>query len=467
MARRRRGVGARLMAGLGEGLANLGPMMLRQQQMDRMDERAAKSQQAILDRQQTMARESAAREILKEVAEGADPQSAVARLSALGINLEPSALEQVRPTPQRRMLPTVDKINAATDYAGVLPEESVLQAGRKENLFDAQFAGPMLEGEEGMAGFDPAVRDTVKTAGARRRSFLDAPEKVTRTNPATGQSEMLTTSLGQLQNEPLAMGPTPEQQGVFKGIEEGATITQVGPQRAAQKGAEAKATLDVEQSPEAQAARTREAVNREVATLKATLPMQLELATKKAAIEVQQAVNKENAANVSASARASGDLSRFFTKVADLTRDLNDQEFGPSARAQGAIATAGSYVGMEPRIQELEQLIAQNARQLAIAMGVREANVSEKETVQALKGIGLSQWSTGTERRNALRNLQDLITISPAIAARSTANASVGERMSLGQNLMRARRAAEQEAIKAGFSVYLDPVTGAPTKVIQ
>ena len=241
MARRRRGVGSRLLAGLGEGLANLGPMMLRQQQMDRMDERAAKSQQAILDRQQTMARESAAREILKEVAEGADPQSAVARLSALGINLDPSALDQVRPSPQRRMAPTVEKINAATNLAGVLPDESVLQAGRKENLFDSQFAGPMLEGEEGLAGFDPAVRDTVKTAGARRRSFLDAPEKVTRTNPDTGVNEMLTTSLGQLQNAPLAMGPTPEQAGVFKGQEEGGLLKTVGPARATQAGAEAYA----------------------------------------------------------------------------------------------------------------------------------------------------------------------------------------------------------------------------------
>lgn len=472
MARRRR-AGARIAAGIGEGLANLGPLMLRQTAQDRYDERAQKSQEAILDRQQQMQTRGAVLELLKGLGAGGDPEQTAAMIGMLtGEAPSPSQLESLRPSPYRRMAPTRKAVTDAKTLLDVPPDESIATEGRAAGLGMPQewlIPGASMNDPFAEFGGDArgaAVREVGESAGARRRSFMDAPTETVTLQLPTGEEQTSMFSLSDL-TKGVTTKPTAEDQGRIKGVAENAATEVTGPGRAAQVGREEQARQDVAMSPTAVAARTREAVNREVATLKATLPMQLELAIRKAAIEVQQATNKENAANVATSSRAAGQLGIFFNKVADLTKGLNDQDYGPSARVQGALATAGSFVGMEPRIQELQQLIAQNLRPLAMVMGVREANTSDKDTLQALRGIGVSQWSTTKERRNALRNLQDLITLGPEVAKRAAPDADIGTRMTLAQGLMRSRRAAEQEAIRAGVDLYFDPVTGAPTKVIQ
>lgn len=307
MARRRRGVGSRLLAGLGEGLANIGPLMMRhatQSSMDARAERSAeaadlrqqKSAEAVALRQQQNAERAAVLQIRQAIAEGKlDPEQGAALIGQVTGNAQdPESLESVRPSPQRRMAPTMEDIDKATTLTGVRTDESIRSSGRTAGLFDPSFQGPMPEGEESFAGFDPSVREVGKVAGARRRSFLDAPEKVTRTNPDTGRNEMITTSLGQLQNEPLAMGPTPEQAGVFKGQEENAVLGIVGDARATQLGKEAKsaaqARQDVEMSPNAINARVSESARKAGASKTAEINAQIANAQKIIDFETQKAM---------------------------------------------------------------------------------------------------------------------------------------------------------------------------------
>ena len=53
------------------------------------------------------------------------------------------------------------------------------------------------------------------------------------------------------------------------------------------------------------------------------------------------------------------------------------------------------------------------------------------------------------------------------ITARANANAPIGERMAMVTTLTQQRRQAEQDAIRAGFDAYIDPVTQSPRRVIK
>ena len=442
--------------------------LMQDRLQERYDRRAAENAKEIAARQSEADLMDYIETLNKEVAEGGDPSSAAQRLSMrAGQRVEPSVFEGARPSPQRRMTKAVGEDIAKASSPEMVPtDEMIAGADQTQGLSIPDFA---VEGMD-FSGNDPyrlsssTARDFGAQAGAKRRALMAKPSKqVTVQNPdGSEQVDFVSEYEGPVRTKPDAAG-----QGVIKGTEKVSELGASGDALASQVEKEAKARQKVELSPEAQNARVREAVNKEIATLKATLPIQLDLATRKAAIEVQSAVNKENATNLASGARAAQQLGPFFDRVAELTKSLNTEDSGLMARAQGAVITGKAMAGYAPKVQELEQLIAQNARVLAIAMGVREANVSERETEQALKGIGLSQWSTTTERRNALRNLQDLITLSPAIAARVPSNAGIGERVSLAQQFMRQRRSAEQEAIRAGAASYLDPVTGGITAVIQ
>ena len=444
--------------------------LMQDRLQERYDRRAAENAKAIAAREEEGAKRRSAIELMGKAATGeADPDGVSQMLAALGIaDVDPSQVPQ--PAPRRRMEKLVGEgIDKATSPEMIDTDEAIAGKARTAGVALPEFA---YEGMEATSAETPDPYEHVgslgrefgERAGAKRRSLMAKPtEKVdVLTADGSQQTQFVSPYAGTVQSKPSAA-----QQGVIKGTEKISELETSGDALADQVEREAQARQNVELSPEAQNARVREAVNKEIATLKATLPMQLQIATEKAKIELANAVNKENAVNFASGARAAQNLGPFFDRVAELTKSLNTEESGLMARAQGATLTGLSYAGYAPKVQELEQLIAQNSRQLAIAMGVREANVSEKETAQAMKGIGLSQWSTVAERRNALRNLQDLITLSPAIAARVPSNAGIGERVSLAQQFMRQRRSAEQEAIKAGAASYLDPVTGGITAVIQ
>lgn len=475
MARRRSRLSGAL-AGLGEGITNAGDILLRTMMQDRLqsryDERAAKSAEAVATRQQDAADQAAIQKIIDEVAAGtSDPSSAATRISArTGRQVDPSSLESVRPSPRRRMEKAIGgDIAKATSPEMVPGDLDIASIARSEGIRERfpnlpAFATEGMEPASGaFADLDPIAAEYGQR-GAQRRSALEAKptESVDVTTPTGGKRREFASRYG----GPIEIEPSAQQQGVFAGQKKVGELESSGDALAAQAGKETTARTQAELAPEFQQARTREAVNKEVQTLKATLPMQLELATKKAAIELQQAVNKENASNVAAGVRAAQQLAPFFNKVADITAKLNDKE-GAMARVKGAVLTAKGYAGYAPLVTELNQLIAQNLRPLAVAAGVREANVSERETAQALNGIGLSQWKTATERRNGLRNLQDLITLSPAIAARMPADAGIGERVSLAQQWMQQRRTAEQEAIASGAPSYIDPIMGGILAVIK
>lgn len=256
MARWRRG--ARLAHGIGQGIENLGAHLMRQQTQDRYDERQQKNAEAILDRQQTMLKEQELSKILDAVRAGTlDPEQAVASAAQLfpDRSFDAAALEGVTPGPRRRMQPMVERITDATSLPNVPTDESILYAGKTPQSFDAAFAGPMSEGEEAVAGFRPQERgvmlDALRQGAARRRSFLDEPKQIEAENPETGAKELRATSLGQLVNGPLAIGPTAPQKGKLKGDEETALLNAAGAARAEQVGREATARNKADYSPDA------------------------------------------------------------------------------------------------------------------------------------------------------------------------------------------------------------------------
>ncbi len=233
MARRR---GNRVLAGLGEGISNLGLMLYRNQTQDRMDKRAAAAQKAIDDRTEASQRRTSGITLLQKFAtEGGDPEQFAQLLSTLMD--EPVSVEAVKAhqmSPSRRMEKAIGgSIDTAKSITDIPTEASIMSAGRREGLFDPQFQGPMPEGEESFTGFTPDVRDTAKRAGARRRVFEAEPSKQIDVELPSGASETRFVSpyAGSVQTSPTA-----EQQGTIAGVKEAATINTVGASRASQAG---------------------------------------------------------------------------------------------------------------------------------------------------------------------------------------------------------------------------------------
>ena len=463
------------LAGMGQGMMNVSDYMMRQrgqnQAQDRIDER-----------QEAAALRSAVLKIQDDVAAGLkDPEQGAAQIAGLvGNKVAPGtivpSLEAIRPPMRRRLGKRFDESIEKADKVSALPtDDSIANAMRTEGA-----ATLPPEWSEGMLPIDndpfqsfkdaTVGRDLSAQSGAKRRVLESEPTEKIVGKDAQGRDYTQLMSKLDLTGKPFFTSPTSQEMGKLKGAEEVATTEVAGDSRVKQgakvAGANAQATQDVQMSPEAVAARTREAVNKEVQTFRATMPMRLQEAAAKAAAEIQAGVSKTNAQALAASTKAAVQLAPFFAKVSDLTKQLNNQE-GALSRVKGGYKIAQNALGGAPEITELNQLIRQNLRNMAIAMGVTEANVAEKETQQALDGIGLYAWSSATERRNALRNLNDLITLGPVVAGRLDPNASIGERIQFAQGLMQQRRTAEQEAIGAKAAAYIDPVLGVIVKVIQ
>ena len=229
--RRRRGVGSRLLAGVGEGLANLGPMMLRQQQMDRMDERAERSAADVATRQQQNAERAAVMQVRQAIAEGKiDPEQGAALIGQVtGGPQDPESYESMRPSPQRRMAPSMERVLGAKNLTDIDPDEAIAASGRAAGLgMPQEWLIPGATTNDPFAEFGgdergAAVRQVGEVAGARRRSFMNAPEWTDFEDPISGVKGKRTISMGDPNaSTGIALGPTAEQQGVIAGTKQAA-----------------------------------------------------------------------------------------------------------------------------------------------------------------------------------------------------------------------------------------------------
>ena len=262
MARRK---GNKLLAGLGEGISNLGLMLYRDRTQDRMDKRAAAAQKAVLDRQTTNAENASLMGLVAELAKNPDldPSALDTMAELLGREAPKGLGEKVSPM-RRRLESTVGKpIDAATNLAGVPTDESILgMSAARGATVDPMFTGPMPEGEESYAGAPAEVRELGRRAGARRRSFRQAPGDPFTRITESGSEETFAPSLDDLVGG-ITTKPSAARQGALKAEEETSLLSGVGPARAKQAGAEATSAaqgrIDVEMSPKAVNARVSEA----------------------------------------------------------------------------------------------------------------------------------------------------------------------------------------------------------------
>lgn len=497
MATRRRSRGAKIAQGVGAGLEDFLGYLLRQ----RLNEQ---SSNRILERQLAVQDQGFENQVLQDLIAGLGKEEGGMDESQAGTiwsTMRPGRpapdFAGMRPPVRRRLQAGLGKqIDTAASPEAVPDVEAILSAARGQGL--ERYEGPPAT-EDPFEMEAPVVQEFGRRAGARRRSLMEKPtETLTGTDPATGAPftqrvspyDLITprttgptasqrgTLEGQQELAKLEAGPTPEYLGSRAASQERALLEGVGPARAAQSGLEAgaaaQARANVETSPQVVNAEIRKRTAIAAAEMQARFPYELRLATERANIEVRQKLSAEHAQLVKESSDAATALQPFLMKVIGLTDRLNTEDSGPMARGFGLMEKGAAMLGMSPDVRELQQLIAQNARKIAVASGVREANVSERETSMIMDGIGLDPGNTRQENGNALRNLYDLITISPVVAARLPYDATFDERWALSQQLMQQRRAAEAAAIKAWPSltpaqrqrlkrpVYRDPVTNRP-----
>lgn len=464
---------ARALAGLGEGVANASNMYLRHRQQqdlqDRYDTRADAAATASFKRTQFTDTQRSVRDVQNKIATGElDPAQGAAMIEGLiGDSVDPSVLEPIRPSLAKRLGKKFDPLMDSTIPEGLPTDEEIVNFAKADGGAIPGVIDTPMSGDP-FGNFKPEVRDFANAVGVRRRALQSRPtERVEEVDPITGTPKLSFRSPYNT-TTPIETGPSAEQKGALEGAQRATFLDTAGDAEAKQAGNVAGATEDARNTPGRQQARTREAVDRDIQIIKGTMPYKLDLASKTAAMEIQQAVNKENETNVAGSIKASGLLMgpQFFDQVVDITRRMNDQD-GLDARIQGAGTTIAYYLGGAPELKELEQLISQNRRLLGQAFGVKEGNPSDKDMENVRNAIGLDQWSTATERINALRHLQDMISIGPTVSSRLPANADMATRMEMAKSLTAARRAAEDEAIKAGATEYNDPVTHSRIKVIQ
>jgi uncharacterized protein YdeI (YjbR/CyaY-like superfamily) len=486
--------GRKFVSGVGKGLSDVMSYLLaensREQQQVRMLNR-----QSLLSEQNTLQQLTA--QAQEKVANGEwTPEQAEAMLASRGVTADPGAITSMQPPLARRKVfsEVGDRIGSATTPETVPMELEIMNA--------ANAAGaPNIRGLIQMAsaaGMDPAafmgetpteVQSMAQTAGAKRRALRERPTQFVEQQTPEGGSVQTPVSLyggpvstkltaadrGRLSGvekmAELVAGPTPEMMGTRKGLEEAAQLNVAGPSRARQAGAEAQAgaqgRFNVEFSPQAQGARINEAAAVATAQARARMPFEMQAMREKAMIDVRTAVDKTHAEQVASAAKAASDLVPFLEEATKLTEGMNTGE-GVTQRVLGGFRSAMAMGGMDADVTRLDQLIQQNARRWAVAMGVREANVSESETAGALRGIGLRPGATATERQNALNSLWDLATLGPAVAARVSPQAGIQERMDMAKELAAARNAARAQAVKTvGATQFIDPVTNTLMPVIR
>lgn len=463
MAKRKRWQSA--LAGLGEGIGNASQLLLRQGMQDRYDAKIAARQTASADRQFT-------EELNALVAEGKiEPSQAQAMAQSRGITLNSGQMSAVQPTMRKRLGASLDKpLMDAKSPEDVPSLEDIASIGKGQGAFlpdEMMVPDARTDNPDPLLGASGELQEYVGRAETKRKSLMAKPtRRVDVMTPLGGMESVPTNDY----SGPLTTKPDARTQGGFAGQQKTGELEVSGDALAGQAAKEAAATTQAKLTTENDPANVQGSAIREGALAGAAstarFPNDLKIAQARAKVEVEAAVNKENAINLIESTRASQQMRGFFDKFAELSGRVNTME-GVAGRVVGGMRAAQAAIGDDPDVREMQQLIAQNLRPLAVLMGVREANVSESETKQALAGIGVKPWSTHTEAVRALRNLQDVIDFAPIVAVRANTNAPIGDRMAMVSQMTQQRRTAEQEAIQGGFDQYIDPVTMTPRKVVK
>lgn len=290
MARRRN----RVLAGLGEGVTNAGSLLLRQvmqdRSQDRIDRRQHDNNLAILGRQADMKNQEATIELLKSVAGGErDPEQAASLIAALtGKEIDPLALESVRPSPRRRMEKAAGEgIEKATKPEEIPTDTTIASLARTEGLAlpDAAYAGieptSYAPDAQGNPTGDPyeyvggVAREFGERAGARRRSLESTPTETVDVQLPSGeeQKQFVSKYAG-----PVTTKPDAAQQGTIAGEKKTAELGASGDALAGQVEKEQAARNKADNAPEAVNARVNEAVRKASGEARAKLKAELDIA---------------------------------------------------------------------------------------------------------------------------------------------------------------------------------------------
>lgn len=484
MAKRKRGRGSRIAEALGESLTNISSMMQRSMMQDRIDKRQQENNLAILDRQGENATTQFLNSLMADLAANKVTPEQVSAAHEMTGRKTPAAMAQIQPTTRRRLEDTVGKSIMEADAPEEVPGDldiasmaRTLGVGDRFPGLDPAFTEGMAPADGALADLDPIAVDFSQRATARRNALQEKPTNVVDVTNSDGSTSSRAVSLYDLANAPIQTGPTSYEKGVNEGIAETAKIYTAGEAIAGQKGAEAAATTTgsetAKMAPGLVNARVTEAARTAGARAAAELPYQIRLATERATIEARQSANADHIKNASAAAAATAKLQPFVTRFGELIDRINTGE-GMTQAVIGGGRELLSWMNMDAEVSELNQLTKQNLRGIAQAMGVREAQVSDKDQEIVAAGLGITAMTGRQEASNAYRNLIDITTIAPIVAARTSFDTPMEQRMALAKQLMNERRAAENAALtlaqqqrKTGTIYYKDPVTGGVLRLIQ
>lgn len=483
MATRRRGRGAMIAEALGEGMSNVSTMIMRSMMQDRIDQRQHTNNLAVVDRQGKNSETQMLNALLSGLAENkVDPDQVAAFFLQTGREV-PANLSAMQPSQRRRLESSVGKsimdAKAPEDVPGDLDIASIartLGIGEAFPGMPPDATAGMLPASGPFADLDPMVSEFGQRATERRNTLMRKPTQVLTGETDEGAPTAQGVSLYDL-TTPKVTGPGAYRQGVNEGITEVAKINTAGASMAEQKGAEAGATTAASEgaklAPELVDARVNEAARTAAARARAEMPVTLQIARERAQIEANASADAEHIKTTAAAARATANLEPFIKRFGELIDTVNTQE-GMTARAVGSARQLMSWLGRDTEVAELDQLVNQNLRGVAQAMGVREAQVSDKDQEIVRNGLGISALSSRTEAINAYRNLIDMTTIAPIVAARTRADTPMVDRMKLAKDLIQSRRDAEAATLaaadaagKRGTVYYQDPVTGATMRLMR
>jgi len=484
MATRRRGRGARIAEALGEGMSNVSSMMMKSMMQDRIDRRQHTNNLAVLDRQGENATTQLLNQALQGLAKGDNTPEQILALFDQAGREAPGALTQIQPTTRRRLETSVGKsimdAKEPEDVPGDLDIAAIAESmgvGPRFPGLDPAFTEGMAPASGALADLDPAVVDYSQRATARRDTLARKPTDIIEgVDPVTNAPTKQAVNIRDL-TTPMITGPSPYQKGVNEGVQETAKIYTAGSTIANQKGAEAEASSRGSETgkmdPALVDARVDEAARTAAARARSEMPYTIAIAKQRAQIEANASANAEHIKNTAAAASATAKLEPFIKRFGELIDSINVNE-GMAARMVGGTRQVMSWLGKDTEVAEFNQLVNQNLRGVVQAMGMREAVISDADMEIAQKGLGISALSTRTEAINAYRNLIDMTTIAPIVAARTQASTPMAERMKLAQDLIDSRRGAEAEALEAaqrdnkpGTIYYLDPVTGSTLRLMR
>jgi hypothetical protein len=361
----------------------------------------------------------------------------------------------LQPSEEKRAEPVRRRIEEAASPEMMPPEESVRSDFRTRGIEGGEIA-PVPGPGAGLANYNPQIAGALDIRRRRLEGFDTARKQKIADVGETAHVSALGTGRGtatakaeDFENELARAGRTGIQ---AQGIQTAGEIereTKIGPIRARNQ---ASAT-----------AMSEEAKNRVYFSPK-WMSARIKEAAEKANEELRLTGRKDADKQLRETANAAGAVLPLLKDLADVSAKINTRE-GTSARISGAVRGLRAAGGGDPDIRRFEQIRSQLIRPLAVAMGVREANISNFDQRLVEKGITISKFSTRQERADALNGLRDLVAIAPLVAASPLQDAQ--GKADYAAELINARRAAQAAAAKAGATQFIDPATGKVIDVIR